>query len=134
MSRKSQAAYDHAFEYLNKNVFKLSSVASFTTDYEVAMRNALRDMNPTAKMYACHFHFCQAGKRKASQIIGFVDMIRSDNRAASIYYRLLYLPLLPAIYIKDAFESLQNEAFTLNRSGFKKYFAYFEKQWIVKVN
>lgn len=68
MSNKSRLAYDHAFEYFENNVFKLFKAASFTTDYEIAMRAALMKINPAAKMVACHFHFAQACKRRAAQI------------------------------------------------------------------
>lgn len=133
MSRKCQPAYEHVFDFIDKNVFPLSTVATFTTDYEVAMRNALRKINPTARMFACHFHFCQASKKKAMKIDNFIAMIRSDKYAASIYYRLLCLPILPATHIHEAFESLKKEAFQRNKRGFSRFFKYFEKQWIVKV-
>lgn len=133
MSRKSQAAYEHAFAYIDSNIFKLTEVSSFTTDYELAMRNAIIKTSPNAKMVACHFHFCQAAKRRASQIDGFVNFIRSNTEAASIYYRLMALPLLPSSYIRDSFNELKDEAYALNRNRFKKYLTYFKNQWINKV-
>lgn len=128
--KKSQAAYEHLFDFINTNVFKLSTVASFTTDYEVAMRNALRKINPTAKIYACHFHYCQALKRKASQIVGLVKLFRSRNgaKAQTIYYRLQCLPLLPAVHIKDAFDVLKKEALEIKHPALNAFMLYFEKQ------
>lgn len=134
MSKKSQAAYEHLFDYIENNIFKLSQTASFTTDYEQAMRNALVKINPNARMYACHFHYCQALKRRATQIDGFVNFIRSNKQAESIYYRIMSLPLLPAKYIVDAFHQLQKEAFEVSKTGFRKFFAYYRRQWINKVN
>lgn len=134
MSKKSQAAYSHVFSFIESNIFKISKAVSCTTDFEVAMRNAVSAMNPKIKMFTCHFHFCQAAKRRASQTPGFVQFIRSNKDAESIYYRLQCLPILPAQYINDAFDSLKEEAFNLNKAAFMKYFAYFEHQWIKKVN
>lgn len=134
LSNKTQAAYTDVFRYIEQNVFKLSEVASFTTDYEIAMRNALRAINPNANMFACHFHFCQAAKKKATQTEGFIELIRKNKEAESIYYRLFCLPLLPAAFIKNAFESLQTEADALKKRPMKKFLAYFRKQWMDKVN
>lgn len=133
MSRKTQVAYEAAFKYIEEHIFKLSDCASFTTDFEVAMRQAIRSLNSIARLYACHFHFCQAGKRRAAQTDGFVKMLSNSKDAASIYYRLLCLPLLPEQFINDSFEQLQTEAFALNRRGFKTYFGYYRRQWIVRV-
>lgn len=134
MTKKSQAAYEHLFNYIDENIFKLSSVASFTTDYEDALRNGLAKTNPNARMYACHFHYCQALKRRATQINGFVNFIRTNKEAESIYYRLMALPLLPADFILEAFDQLQQEALKVNKKNFKQFFAYYKRQWIRKVN
>lgn len=133
MSKKSQAAYEHLFNYIEQNIFQLSTVVSFTTDYETAMRNALVKVNPNARMVACHFHYCQALKRRASQTDGFVTLIKINKEAESIYYRLMDLPLLPAEFIPDISEELQREAFHLNKRGFKQFFTYFRREWINKV-
>lgn len=73
MSRKTQLAYDSVFAYIDQNVLQLRGVASFTTDYEVAMRNSLRLLDPLAQLFACYFHFCQAVKRRAWQTPGLVE-------------------------------------------------------------
>lgn len=134
MSKKTQAAYEAVFEYIDEHIFKLSECASFTTDYEIAMRNGCRSICPRAKLYACHFHFCQACKKRGTQTDGFVKLIRSNKQAESIYYRLMCLPLLPADYINDAFESIVTEANAIKPNiPMKKFLAYYRKQWIQKV-
>lgn len=133
MSKKSRLSYEAVFDYVDKNIFQLSRAASFTTDYEVAMRSALAICNPTAKYYACHFHFTQACKRRASKLDGLVTLIRSNTDAESIYYRLLSLPILPAAHIIPVFNELQTEARALKNRSMNKFLAYFRKQWIVKV-
>lgn len=133
MSKKSRRAYDHVFQYIEQNIFKLSKVTTFTTDYEIAMRAAIAECNPTAQLYACHFHFAQACKRKATQIDGLVTLIRTNKNAESIYYRILSLPLLPVNHIISAFNELRTEARALKNSSMNKFFVYFRRQWILKV-
>lgn len=133
MSKKSRLAYEAVFDYIENNLFKLSNAASFTTDYEVAMRAAIATCNPHAMYFACHFHFTQACKRRASQIEGFVSLIRSNTNAESIYYRLLSLPLLPVDHIAPAFNELHTEARSLKNKSMNKFIAYYRRQWILKV-
>lgn len=58
MSDKSRLANDHAFEYFEKNVFKLPKAASYTIDYEIAMRVALMKLNLAAENGCMLFSFC----------------------------------------------------------------------------
>lgn len=133
MSNKSQLAYEHAFNFFEKNVFKLSEAGSFTTDYELAMRAALKKINPDEQMVACYFHFAQACKKRAAQL-GLQGPISSNSNMQSIYYRLLSLPLLPAKYILPAFTKIQSEARKIKCRNFRSFLAYYNRQWIVKVS
>lgn len=136
MTHKSQQAYEDIFDYINKSIFPLSTAKSFTSDYEVAMRNALRKLYPHAAMVACLFHFTQAVKRHASQTPGLMDLIKSKPDAASVYYRLQCLPLLHHQFIIDEFKKLRREAFGISQEAkdiFRSFFRYFASQWIEKV-
>lgn len=81
MNRKTQAAYEGVLEYIDEHVLPLRGVASFTTDFELAMRNALNRLDPSVKRFTCYFHFCQAVKRRAWQTPGLVKIIRSNAKA-----------------------------------------------------
>lgn len=134
MSRKTQVAYEHLFKYIEENVFPLSKAKTFTTDFEIAMRNAIQTVNPSAKLFACYFHHNQAVKRKASQIDGLVDLIKKNRDVESLYYRLMVIPLLPADLNIDAFHQLELEANVgRNRAPIRTLFKYYKKQWIEKV-
>lgn len=80
MSRKTKKAYKSVFKFIDKKIIKMSNVVSFTTDYELAMRNALRELFPNVRRFACYFHFCQAVKRRAWQTPGFVTHIRTKPK------------------------------------------------------
>lgn len=136
MSKRTQPVYEDVFGYLMENIFPLDRVKSFTSDYELAMRNALSKMFPAAELIACYFHYTQAIKRSVSKLPEMLDAIKADEKAKSIYYRIQCLPLLPPDNIEMAFQDLCNEAKLLERSVKKAlgpFFTYVRRQWIKKV-
>lgn len=132
MTRKTQRSYQHLFEYINENVCSLKC-NTFTSDYEVAMRNALAILFPGTRLVACWFHYSQALKRKVRQIPNFERFLHGCAAAEAIYYKLQCLPLLPAKYILDTFKQLKEEALAIDKKKFRLFLKYFEHQWIVKV-
>lgn len=134
MSRKSTEAYEKVFNYIDTHIMSIKNAASFTTDYELAMRKALRTFSPSSALYSCYFHYCQAVKRNAYQTDGFIKFINSNANAKSIYYRLLCLPLLPSEYIDKCFIELKGEANKINKQAFRSFMRYFKNQWIKKVS
>lgn len=132
MTRKSEACYRHILTYIEKNVFSLKC-ASFMTDFETAMRNAVRSLYPRSKHFGCWFHFAQAVKRHASKIENFVVTIRSNAQARKIYHKFMCIPLLPVHAIEDAFYELEIEALAFDSTFFQRFLRYFENQWIRKV-
>lgn len=133
MSRKTEQAYTHLFQCINAEIIDLQPT-SFMTDYEVAMRNALRHVYPDAQMFSCWFHFCQAVKRHGSQIGGFLLAARSNTESSKIYYQLLCLPLLPPEHIVNVFKMIKMEAKAVHGHLFDTFLDYYERQWIKKVN
>lgn len=103
------------------------------TDYDRAMRSALQIIFPEADLYACWFHYCQALRRHANAISGFVPALRSNVGALEIYGKFLCLPLLPISKIDGAFEALKTEAQLYDANLFRRFLQYFEKQWMKQV-
>lgn len=132
MTRKTQRAYKHLFQYINERVCSLKC-NSFTSDYEVAIRNALTILFPGSRIVACWFHYSQALKRKVRQIPGFERFLRGCAAAEEIYYKLQCLPLLPFEDILSAFEQLKQDALAIDKKQFRHFLKYFERQWICKV-
>lgn len=133
MTRKTQAIYTHLFQTIEKDVVQLRP-ESFMTDFEIAMRNGLRIVYPTAQLFSCWFHFCQAVKRHASQINGIMAAVHDSPEKAKIYYHLLCLPLLPADKIIAAFNEIKLEAKVKFGSTFDEFVEYYEYQWIQSVS
>lgn len=97
------------------------------------MRNALTTVFPQTQLRSCWFHFCQAVKRHASQIEGFLIAARKNTETAKVYYQMLCLPLLPAQHILEVFKMLRMEAKTIHGNLFDKFMDYVEHQWMKKV-
>lgn len=134
MSCKKQVCYEHLLAYIHDNIFDLDG-ASFTTDYELAMRNAIAKQYPNAVYRCCWFHFTQAVKRNASKIAGFVSMIRGNVLERELYYKKMCLPLLPACTIRAAFAELKEKGLRIvNNVPFHRFLEYVERQWIEKVS
>lgn len=129
MSRKSERCYVHLFQTLQQ-MFPLNG-HSVMTDFELAMRNAIRTVYPHIKLYTCWFHFCQAAKRKASQLMNLVHHMKSNANIRNAYYKLLALPLLPASEIIACFQMIKSQV--ADEKVFKPFLRYFERQWIKKV-
>lgn len=134
MDRRTQIAYEAVFDFINSKIFDLSGTKRFYTDYELAIRNALKKKYKNSKFSACHFHFAQAVRKNATQFNGFIEFItHKDNESArKIYYKLMYLPLLPPENIDSIFHTLRIQAYQINKAAFEKMFTYYERQWIKK--
>lgn len=103
------------------------------TDYELAMRNAIGIQYPEMNQRNCWFHFCQAVKKNASRIAGFIHLIRNNLREREIYYKIMCIPLLPADMIHSAFDLLSKKAERVENAGFHQFLQYYERQWLIRV-
>lgn len=130
MSRKTRRAYEHLFNYLKKNIIDLGNGSSIMTDFECAMRNALRSVFPQIELNCCWFHFTQAAKKRAMQTPQLMPHLLKNEKAREIYYKLLSLPLLPANDIVPQFQRLKILALSNNRNVFKDFIKYYENQWM----
>lgn len=131
ISSRTQLACTHVFRYMNENIFSLNC-ASFTSDYEVAMRNALRSCFPDSKLVSCWFDYCQAICRRASQLPAFFQLISTNSAARKLYFKFQALALLECSSIIDAFNKLKN--LTHEYGPFEPFVKYFEHQWIKRVS
>lgn len=131
MSRKTQSCYLKVFEYIEENVCSIKC-AHFITDYERAMKNALKKIHPGAVLTSCWFHFCQAVRKNMSQFEDLFELVRMNSRAAFIYRQFQCIPLLPEKLIKPTFEKLKSIAEEFNKNAFASFLSYYKDQWIVK--
>lgn len=97
MEKKTEAAYDKVFEVLEK--FVLGSVKNVMTDYEVALRNAIRSAYPNTSIHGCFFHFGQAVYRKGRAL-----QLPSFTLGSNALKMAMALPLLPAENIDEGID------------------------------
>lgn len=121
MSNKTEDAYDDVLSYIHGNVMNLTC-AKFSTDYLVAIRNALQKISPGVQLVACWFHFCQAVKRYATKIAGFNKFLQWNAEAKVIFEQMHCLPLLPPEHILPAFKTLEVKASAINKKAFLNFF------------
>lgn len=116
---------------MNNNIVSLKC-KSFTTDYEAAMRKALKKQFSDAQFFTCWFHFTQAVKRNAASTPGFFDRVRNDKDLTRCYYKLLCLPLLPPEKISPSFMALKTTMLVEPVEPLRLFLGYYERQWIIK--
>lgn len=130
MTNRTTEAYKSVFNYVHQNVLPLDSKA-IITDFERALRNAIREVVPLTKMLGCWFHHCQALRRQVASISELFELIRDNKDARILYRKFQCLALLPASKIKISFDALAFEALS-KFPQFEKFVRYYDNQWIKK--
>lgn len=131
MTRKTQKAYEHALRYVHKNIFSLQCEAMIT-DYEIAMRQAVRQVVPGIKQLGCWFHFAQAIRRKVASLSELFEHVRTNEKIRNVYLKMICLALLPHDKIEKAFNELALEGLQLSKT-FTPFVKYFQSQWLKRV-
>lgn len=130
MTNRTTAAYTSVFEYIHNNILSLNA-RGIITDFELALRNGLRNVVPDTPLYGCWFHHCQALRRKVASNPKLFGLIRRDKNAREIYRTFQCLALLPADKIKSAFDQFAYKALE-QFPEFVKFINYYDHQWITK--
>lgn len=132
MSKKTKRAYQHVFNYIKENLIDLEG-ESIMSDFEIAMRRALKEVFPETKLLSCWFHFTQAAKKRAMKSPQLIPYLLRNKEAREIYVKLLSLPLLPWYDIDEEFKKLKIVALANHRNFYLDFINYYERQWIKKV-
>lgn len=130
MTKKTQAAYLHLLRTIDKT-WKFNPV-SVTTDFEKALRNALRSVYPNTQLIGCWFHYAQALRRKVKKIAGFAKFLKETPGAKKLYQKFVNLPLIRSDKISLAVALFKKEA-SVYGSRFTTFINYFEDEWMKKV-
>lgn len=133
MTRKTTKAYVSLFNYIERNICSLRPT-SFMTDFELGLRNGLREVYPDATRRNCWFHFKQAIRRKVAKMPLFAQELKSDQNKYRLYQMFQSLPLLPKDDIQATFRLLKQEAMELSEQFAKFVSDYFEPHWMVAVS
>ena len=79
---------------------------SSMSDWELALRNALKEVYPNTNVLGCWFHLTQIIWSKV-QKIGLVETFKENNEFASYIRKLMSVPFLPASLIQPTYSFLQ---------------------------
>lgn len=136
MTKKTRKAYEHAFQFIDANLFKFEA-STFHTDYEMGLRKALRNVFPAASLKGCWFHYCQAMRRKTQTIKKFCTIVKNDEECNKWYRKFLSLPLANPEQIEEMFLVLKTALLEFpakQRECLQIFLQYFEKQWMTTVS
>jgi hypothetical protein len=138
MVRKSKGDYRRLFRWLNSVLKdKNNSIGALHTiliDFEMASKKAMEIELKTAArgidIKGCRFHFGQAVSRNFDK--KGLKPLKDNEEVFQWKKRILGLPLLPPKYVRYIWETeLKNYPKVRGFSSqFKKFCAYFEKQWL----
>lgn len=132
MTRKTTKAYVALFRFIEANVCQLNP-DKFMSDYEKALRRALKRVYRGVVVSGCWFHYCQALRRKSRSIADFLKKIKANDVAADIFKKYLALPLVPRESIVEAHRIIKSEAAAFGDT-FAVFEAYFDLEWMRTVN
>lgn len=124
MEKKTYYSYKLILANL-KSLMPSCKITNFMTDYEAAIRKALKSEFPHARISGCYFHYVKA-INKVSRKFG----LSKDVKFETAIQKVSALALLPNEFISDGFKIIDREnrsfkySFRWNR--FKKY---WRRQW-----
>jgi MULE transposase domain len=103
------------------------------SDWESALRSAIRVTWKNIKIFGCRFHFAQALRKHALSLKLF-KLLKSSREASRCFEMLTKLCLLPESSIEKGYEDIQSYI-KLHRieKDFKPFIKYFERQWVRRV-
>lgn len=133
MTNKTTEAYEEVFKFIEAESFKLEP-SSCMTDYEEALRGAIKNVWPNCDIRGYEFHYKQAINRRCKADPILRELLKKSFMARKIKRMLMSIPLLPANKILEGYKIIPNFAKEkkLDRQ-FAKLFLYFERQWLRKV-
>ncbi|KAG5673332.1 hypothetical protein PVAND_003392 [Polypedilum vanderplanki] len=119
MERKNVTAYLDVFTHLKDLGISFDELV---LDFESAPRKAALEIYPDIKLSPCHFHLGQCLFRKMKQFC--------NTPNTTLLRKLQCLAMLPPEMIKETYIVLKSH---YTQSEYKKFFKYFENQWMQKV-
>lgn len=133
MTNKTTQAYEDVFKFVNERLFPMQPSISMT-DYEHALRNAIKNIWPNCEIRGCEFHFKQAINRKCKTFPDLRILLKNSFFARKTKKMLMNIAQLPASQIMQGLEAVRIYANKWKLSTqFAELFSYFERQWLREV-
>ncbi len=120
LSNKSQATYTKLFSCFDQVAEKLH------LDFELAVRNAAKEISPNTSIHFCFFHLSQAVWRKV-QNLGYQKVYADDEHFRLSVKKLLCLAFLPTEDVPAGLDLLREEN---SYENFQEVADYFEDTYV----
>lgn len=132
MTRRTTEIYEDVFRFIEKRILKLKP-AEFITDFEAAMRKAIRRRYRKAVLRGCWYHYSAAIRKKMVKL-NLLGLMKHSLAARTIKVMMQGLPLLPSEFFMQGYRHVKFLAREWNIfARFKKFFAYFDNFWVAEV-
>lgn len=132
MTHKTKKCYLAVLKYIKAKIFDFDA-AKFMTDFEAGMRSAIKKCYPRAIIRGCWYHYA-AALRKRMRTMGMTKLFKEQKKAKDLKNMLMHLPLLPAEMFERGYSFIKEQAKSWRLfNSFKKFFVYYERQWINEV-
>lgn len=135
MTGHTQAEYEEVFRWVKKDLGKRVSFVAVKSDFEKALRNAVRTVWPKSKVSGCYFHFCQAVYRHMCKV--GLQQAYFRNKKFKLWLRhLMALPNLKPVDIEEEWSVLSKSDVaglsSVEKIFFMKFKKYFNSFWILQ--
>ena len=130
MEGKNESLYEAVFSTLMAicNGYNISiKPLKIMSDFESALRNALKQVFPSVELNGCFFHYCQCLWLHASKL-----GLRAPSRILDTKKLIALLKILPHIDLQDR-KDIFSEIKTTYKSKdkpFKDFFSYYQNNWL----
>lgn len=134
MMNKSEENYKEIFDFIKNVVFRFHKCfhtpIAATTDFEMALKNAIKHTWPGIQTFGCNFHFCQALHRNA-KLTGLSTKIKDNSEHHKTLRMFMRISLLPIEFVERGINSLiaYIESNHILAKDFKIFIEYFRKTW-----
>lgn len=130
MERKTTLAYKKVFEVL-KELLGDTVIGKSMTDYEPALENANKTVNPDVENRHCFFHFSKAVNDYAYNL-GLFKMANDNNTIKVAINYASCLALLPQQLISAGISRVEEKL--TDSPKCRKFTAYLRRNWVNKTN
>ena len=136
MSHRTEEIYTKVFKFIKDVILPANncfhSPINVTVDFEMAIRNAVKNVWPEINVFGCNFHFCQALRRKARSMDYLLERIENSPKHAEILMMFMRSSLLPLNMINDGIDAIKtfigkDEELAQN---FETFIEYFDFTWL----
>ena len=104
MKKKCTGGYLEIFQKL-KELCPEFALSVFISDFEKALKRAVKTAFPNAKIMGCYFHYSQAILRKVNNL-GLKRLYRKNKIVQRVVRMLIQLALLPYNKIQQGFDQI----------------------------